>query len=431
MHINPSDGSQPRLSSRAQRKATATISVARGDAAASGALLGTPTRRDLLHLPLIAALGSRPSAKAATTRYLIYWGTYTAGGPRYGTGDSKGIYVSNFDAVTGRVSPPQLAAETPNPSYLAIHPNGRLLYSVNEHIDADGKTPGEVSAFSIDRGSGKLTQLSRVSSRGGMPCHIAVHQSGKVVAVANWATGSTAAFPIARDGRLGEGTGFYQHAGTRSPEGAPPAAVHCHAVVYSPDNRFLIATDTGLNKIFVHRLDPNRATFQPHDPPYLGLRNPANPRHLVFHPSAKWAYVANEANPNCTMLRWDAGRAVFEEGAITRTVPPDFTGRTSPAEAVMHPSGKYVLVSNRGHDSIAVLRIDERDGSLTLVEAMQPGGAGPRSFNVDPTGQWVFALMQRSNTIVPLRMDIATGKLTRASEPVPLPVPVCAKFVAL
>jgi 6-phosphogluconolactonase len=388
-------------------------------------------RRDLFRLSLIAAAAPRPPAPAATTRYLIYWGTYTAGGPRYGTGDSKGIYVSQFDAVTGRFTVPQLAAEAANPSYLAIHPTGRFLYAVNEHIDPDGKVPGEVSAFSIDRVSGKLTHINRVSSKGGMPCHIAVHNSGKVVAVANWATGSAATFPIASDGRLGEAAGFYQHAGTRSPEATPPGAVHCHAVVFSPDNRYLVATDTGLNKIFVHRLDSNRAVFLPHNPPFLGLKNPANPRHLVFHPSANWAYVANEANPNCTMLRWDQRKAVFEEGAVTRTVPADFTGRTSPAEAVMHPSGKYVLVSNRGHDSIAVLRINERDGSLTLVEALQPGGAAPRSFNVDPTGQWVFALMQRSNMIVPLRIDIATGKLSRAGDPVTLPVPVCAKFVAV
>jgi 6-phosphogluconolactonase len=322
--------------------------------------------------------------------------------------------------------------EAANPSYLAVPPNGRFLYSVNEHIDPTGTVMGEVSAFAIDRGTGKLTNLSRVSSRGGMPCHICTDQRGRTLAVANWATGSMATFPIRADGTIAESAGLYQHSGERSGSapGTAPPQTHCHAVVVSRDNRFLIATDTGLNKVFVHRLDSVRATFVPHQPPFLGLKNPANPRHLVFHPNSRWAYVANEAGPGCTMLRYDAASGVFEEGAVTRTVPKEATGRVSPAEAVMHPSGKFVLVSNRGHDSIAVLRIHAADGSLELIEAFHPGGNGPRSFNVDPTGKWVFALMQRSNSIVPLRMD-EEGRLSGAGEKISLPAPVCAKFVAL
>jgi len=387
------------------------------------------SRRDWL---TTAALASAWPAAAAAREYLIYWGTYTAGGERYGTGESEGIYVSRFNSESGKTSLPELAVETANPSYLTAHPNGRFLYSVNEHIDPTGKVMGEVSAFAIDRRTGKLTNLSRVSSRGGMPCHICTDHSGRTLAVANWATGSTATFPVRADGTIAESTGFYQHAGERSgaAPGSPTPQTHCHAVVVSRDNRFLIATDTGLNKVFVHRLDSARATFVPHQPPFLGLKNPANPRHLVFHPNARWAYVANEAGPGCTMLRYDSKSGVFEEGAVTRTVPKEATGRVSPAEAVLHPSGKFVFVSNRGHDSIAVLRIDPSDGSLELMEAFQPGGNGPRSFNVDPTGKWVFALMQRSNIIVPLRFDGA-GKLSVAGERITLPVPVCAKFVAL
>ena len=391
-------------------------------------------RRDLL----LSAAGSLPffkarRASAAARQYLVYWGTYTAGGTRYGTCDSKGIYVSRFDAVTGSLSAPALAAETANPSYLAIHPLQRFLYAVNEHIDPTGKVMGEVSSFSIDRQTGKLTELNRVSSRGGMPCHICTDQSGKVLAVANWSTGSTAAFPIRKNGTLGKATGFYQHSGERSGGTSPGQAiqVHCHAVVVSPDNRFLIATDTGLNKVFVHRLDVDGGTFAPHDPACLGLQNPANPRHLVFHPNAKWAYVANEANPGCTVLNYDPGTGVFAVAAVTRTVPEGTTGRISPAEAVMHPTGRFVYVSNRGHDSIAVLRIDPASGSLTLVEAFQPDGSGPRSFNIDPTGKWLFALMQRSNSIVPLQIDRATGKLARAGNSPSLPSPVCAKFVGV
>jgi 6-phosphogluconolactonase len=391
------------------------------------------SRRVWLRTAAVAAALPHFPARAAAKKYLIYWGTYTAGGERYGTGESKGIYVSRFDSETGRTSPPELAAGTANPSYLAVHPNGRYLYSVNEHIDPAGKVMGEVSAFAIDRRTGKLAALSRVSSRGGMPCHICTDKTGRTLAIANWATGSTATFPIQHDGTIGEAAGFYQHGGERSGEaaGSQPPVVHCHAVTVSPDNRFLIATDTGLNKVFVHRLDAARATFTPHDPPFLGLKHPANPRHLVFHPNARWAYLANEAGPGCTMLRYDAKSGVFEEGAVTNTIPEGATGRTSPAEAVLHPSGKFVFISNRGHDSIAVLRIHQSDGSIELVEAFQPGGNGPRSFNIDPTGTWLFALMQRSNSIVPLRFDAAAGKLSSAGEKTDLPSPVCAKFVEL
>ena len=191
----------------------------------------------------------------------------------------------------------------------------------------------------------------------------------------------------------------------------------------------MIATDTGLNKVFVHRLDVDHATFAPHEPPFLGLKTPANPRHLVFHPNGKWAYIANEASAGCTMLRYDPKRGVFEEGSVTRTLPPDSTARSTPAEAVVHPNGKFVYISNRGHDSIAVLRIDPADGSLTLVEAFVPGGNGPRSFNIDPTGTWLFSLMQRSNTITRLRIDKTTGKLSPTGETLPLASPVCAMFV--
>lgn len=375
------------------------------------------------HFLLAAAAAS---ATAAPRRnYLVYWGTYTAGGTRYGTGESKGIYVSRLNADTGQLSAPQLAAEAANPSYLAVHPSRKFLYSVNEHIEMDGKTPGEVSAFSINPDSGQLTLRNRVNSRGGMPCHLAVDASGRTLGVANWATGSVATFPVRPDGSLGESTGSYQHV----PEGT--GKVHCHAVVFSPENRYLIETDTGLNTIFVHRLDAAKALIVPHRPPSLRLETPASPRHLVFHPNGRWAYVANESGPGCTMLTYDRSGGTFREGAVTRTVPDSYKGRATPAEAVMHPSGNFVLVSNRGHESIAVLRINPADGSLTLVEAFSPGGAGARSFNVDPTGQWLFALMQRSNQIFPLRFDAATGRLSRQSDPLALPAPVCAKFVEL
>src|SRR5690242_10468425 len=194
--------------------------------------------------------------QAAERSYLVYWGTYTEGGGQFGNGESKGIYVSRMDAANGKLTDPELAVETPNPSWLAIHPNRRYLYAVNERLEAASKPrPGEASAYSIDAKSGKLTAINRVASRGDQPCHICIDRTGAMAMVANWYTGSTAAFPIGRHGELGESSSFSQHEGPRA--GAPAGGelqVHCHSVVVTPDNRFLLSTDTGLNKVYVYRL---------------------------------------------------------------------------------------------------------------------------------------------------------------------------------
>jgi 6-phosphogluconolactonase len=390
-------------------------------------------RRDMLRMAASSALSAGRALRAEAKSYLVYWGTYTEGGGQFGNGESQGIYVSRMDAATGRITQPELAAKTPNPSWLVIHPNHRYLYAVNERLEAGGKVPpGEVSAFSIDRKTGKLTAIDRVASRGGQPCHIATDKTGRMAMVANWSTGSTAAFPIGRRGELGESSAFSQHEGPRSGAPAPgQPQIHCHSVVVTPDNRFLLSTDTGLNKVFVYRLDPSKAAFTPHDPPFLGLEKPTNPRHLALHPNAKWAYVSNEINPGgCTMLHFDAARGVLEEGPVAASVPADYKGRTSPAECAVHPSGKFVYESNRGHNSIAAFRVNPDDGTLTLIECFVPGGETPRSFAIDPSGAFLIAMMQRSGTIVPLRIDQQTGKLSPAGDPLKLPLPVCAEFLA-
>jgi 6-phosphogluconolactonase len=378
----------------------------------------------------LAALGCRPANAAGEKSFLVYWGTYTEGGGQFGNGESKGIYFSRMEA--GQLSQPELAVETPNPSWLTVDPGQRHLYAVNERLEAGGKVlPGEVSAFAIDQKTGKLTPINRVPSRGGQPCHICTDRSGRMAMVANWESGSAAAFPIGRNGELGECSAFSQHEGPRSGAPAPGAPqIHCHSVLVTPDNRFLLATDTGLNKVYVYRLDPSSASFTPHAPAFLGLQKPTNPRRLALHPNARWAYVSNEISPGgCTMLRFDAARGTLEEGPVAASIPADYRGRVSPAECVVHPSGRFVYESNRGHNSIAVFRVDSRDGTLTLVETFVPGGETPRSIAIDPTGAFLIAMMQKSGTILPLRIDTESGKLTSGGKPLSLPFPVCAQFV--
>ena len=259
---------------------------------------------------------------AAGKQYFAYWGTYTTSLPRFGNGGSKGIYVSRLNSETGKLSTPELAAETKSPSYLAVHPSSRFLYAVNELGADDSETAaGYMTAFSIDPKTGKLKELNRSSTKGLMPCHLNLDKTGAMAAAANWSSGSTVSIPVRKDGTLGEVATLYQHSGERSgaPPGGPRVEVHCHSVNFTPDNRFLVATDTGLNKVFIHRIDAANGTFIAHDPPFLGLQRQANPRQFRFHPNGKWAYIANESGPGCTMLRYDARRGVFEEGPTGRT----------------------------------------------------------------------------------------------------------------
>lgn len=378
------------------------------------------------------ALSMNPGRILATgASSVVYWGTYTEGGGQYGNGTSNGIYFSHFDAKTGRLTEPELAAESPNPSWLAVHPNGRYLYAANERIGADGKPwPGEVTSFAVSRNGGKLKEINRVRTRGGQPCHLSIDKTGRMLVVANWYTGSLASFPVNEDGTLGEVSGFSIQEGARSgADASGPQISHCHSVLTTPDNRFLLATNTGLNKVFVYRLDIGKAGFVAHDPPFLGLEKPTNPRHLALHPNKRWAYVANEFNPGgCTMLHYDRNRGVLKEGPVSATVPPDYKGRGSTAECAVHPSGKFVYLSNRGHNSIAIFKINPNNGTLTFVETFLPGGETPRSFAIDPMGRFLIAMMQRSDTIVPLRIDQRSGKLFQNAGRLTLPSPVCAVF---
>jgi 6-phosphogluconolactonase len=390
-------------------------------------------RRHLLRTALPPAALWMESGRtfAANKSFIVYWGTYTEGGGQFGNGASKGIYLSRMETKTGRLTEPELAARSPNPSWLALHPTRRYLYAVNERIGANGKPgPGEVSAFAIDPKSAKLTEINRAQSRGGQPCHLRIDKTGGMLVVANWYTGSLASFPINTDGALREASGFCLQEGPRSgPAVSGPQTSHCHSVLMTPDNRFLLATNTGLNKVFLYRLDVGRAAFVAHDPPFLSLKKPVNPRHLALHPNGRWAYVANEINPGgCTMLHYDGTRGVLEEGPVSATVPQDYKGRVSTAECVVHPSGKFVYLSNRGHESIAVFKIDATDGMPSLVETFLPGGETPRSFVIDPTGRFLIAMMQRSNAIVPLRIDQHSGKLSPNGGKLTLPSPVCAVF---
>jgi 6-phosphogluconolactonase len=368
------------------------------------------------------AIAAAVPRAAQADDWIMYIGTYTSA-------PSKGIYAYRFQGATGAVTPmgaAGLAAETENPSFLAVHPNQRFLYAVNEISKYEGKDAGSVSAFAIDRATGRLTLLNRVSSRGDGPCHLELDRSGKWLFVANYGGGSVAAFPVHDDGKLGEASAFFQHAG-KSVNASNQSGPHAHATVVSPDNRFVLAADLGLDKVFTYRLDPAKGGLAP-EPRFTAIAPGSGPRHLAFRPDGKFVYVLKEMLSAVVAFRYDAGAGTLAELQTLSTLPEGFKGETNGAEIVTHPTGKFLYASNRGHDSIAVFRIDAAKGTLTPVDRVLTQGKTPRGFAVDPSGRFLVAANQNSGTLVVFRIDQATGGLTPAGTTVQVPSPVSVVF---
>ncbi|MFZ0862257.1 MAG: lactonase family protein [Candidatus Sulfotelmatobacter sp.] len=378
---------------------------------------------------LVAILLSTLLAAAAPAeqhgKYLFYVGTYTAEGSK-----SKGIYAFRFDADTDQITSLGLAAETTNPSFLVVHPNGRFLYAVNEIQNYKGPNSGGVSAFSIDRATGKLTFLNEVPSRGADPCYITVDKTGKYVLVANYTGGSLAVFPVLKDGKLGEASVFLQHIGHgTNPERQEKA--HAHSIDLSPDNRFAMADDLGLDELFVYKFDSANGSLTPNNPPFAKLDPGAGPRHFALSPTGKFAYVIAEMQSTVTAFSNDEKRGTLHRLQTISTLPKDFAGQNDDAEIQMYPSGTFLYASNRGSDTITEFAIDPSKGTLTPVEYTPTQGKIPRSFEVDPTGKFLFAANQKSDNIVVFRIDAKTGHLTPTGQVFDVGSPVCVKFLKI
>ena len=360
-----------------------------------------------------------------SAKYLFYVGTYTEEGSK-----SKGIYAFRYDAATSEITPLGLVAESTNPSWVTLHPSGRFLYAVNEVGNYKGPNSGGVSAFSVDRATGKLTFLNEVASRGADPCYVTVDQTGKYVLVANYTGGSIAAFPILADGKLGEASAFVQHTG----KGTNPErqeGPHAHSIDLSPDNRFAMVDDLGLDQLLVYKFDSGKGSVTPNDPPFARLEAGAGPRHFVLRPDGKFAYVVAEMGHTVTVFSNDASSGKLQPIQTVTTLPKDFTGRNDDAEIRVHPSGKFLYASNRGDDSIAIYAIDKTKGTLTQVAITHTGGKEPRNFEIDPTGKLLFAANQKSDSIVVFRIDQNTGQLTPTGKVLDVGAPVCIKFLAM
>jgi 6-phosphogluconolactonase len=382
----------------------------------------------VIAVAIVGPASQREALSASTEQhqpsYFVYVGTYTAG-------DSKGIYGYRFDEGAGGLAPLGVAAEVVNPSFAATDPAHRHLYAVTEMIEPGPnayKVNGYISSFSMDPRTGALTFLNKVSSGGGGPCHLVVDKMGKILFVANYGSGNVASFAIEGDGRIGAMTGLDQQRG-QSVDPKRQKGPHAHAVVLSPDNRFLFVPDLGLDRILIYRIDEAKRTFAPSKPSYVSVKPGLGPRHFVFGVGGRFAYALCEMGSTVVAFSYHRASGKLTAVQAISTLPTDFSGEDNSAEIQVGPSGRFLYASNRGADSITVFKIDTGTGSLEKIQIVPTQGKTPRNFVIDPTGKYLLAANQDSNEIVVFTIDSDSGHLTPTGQVVHISSPVCVLFV--
>ncbi len=371
----------------------------------------------LLSAPLALYAGRGGAKPSSHTKYIAYVGNYT------NKTDSEGIYVFRFDAATGKMSGLELAGATKDPSWVVVHPSGKYLYAANEM----GKD-SSVSAFAIDRSSGKLTFLNELPALGEDPCHLSFDRSGKFLLSANYSSGNVVVYPILADGKLGEHTALQEDKGKTGPDAKRQDRSHAHWIAASENNQFVYVADLGLDQVLVYKFDPAKGTLTADDS--ADFKPGTGPRHVAFSRDHKYMYVLGELASTVTVFSSD-GPEQFRSIQNVPMLPAGFSGRNDAAEIEMHPSGKFLYASNRGHDSIVAYAIDAGSGKLAQVQDVPTGGKEPRHLAIDPTGTFLLAENQNTNTIVEFRIDQTTGKLTPTGETLTVPSPICLAFLPI
>ena len=386
--------------------------------------LSTRAKTAALIFLIATLLGALPlgvrSAENAR-KYLVYVGTYTNTG-------SKGIYAYRFDSATGTSESLGLAAETAEPSFLAVAPNRQFLYAANEMQTYNGEITGAVSSFAIDRATGKLSQLNELPSRGADPAFLSLDKTGKYVLVANYTGGTVAVFPVLADGKLGPASAFVQHTGS-SVDHDRQAGPHPHMIITSPDNRFALVPDLGLDEVIAYRFDAAKGALG-EKPSATKADAGLGPRHIAFSPDGRFVYLISELGSAVTTFSYNAADASM---TALQTVPvvPKNSRRKAAAEVQVSTSGKFLYASNRFDNVIVVYAIDPAKGTLTQVQSVALEGKTPRHFALDPTGQWLWEENQDSNTIVIYRVDPKAGTLAPSGQKLDISSPTCVVFVPL
>ena len=384
-----------------------------------------PSRREFLGTTALGLLGITRLARFAplpNEDELLYVGSYTD------AKSAEGIALVRFDSRSGALQLLHAVDAGPNPSFLAIHPDGRTLYAANEVAERGEQRDGGVSAFSIGS-DGTLTRLGDQSSQGAGPCYVSVDRSGRAVLVANYDGGSVALLPIASGGALAAATSVDQHHG-HGPDAERQEAAHAHCIVSDPSNRFALAADLGLDRVMLYRLDAATGSLQRVPEGDAVLSSGAGPRHIAFHPNRPLVYVVGELDSTVTTVRFDAGAARLTTIESRSSLPGGWSGKSYAADIHVAPSGDVLYVSNRGHDSIAVFSIDATSGAPALEQTIATGGAWPRNFSLDPTGRWLLVANQNSGSITVLAREPRTGRLSPTSQHLEIASPVCLRFRA-
>jgi 6-phosphogluconolactonase len=374
----------------------------------------------VLTAPLALRAGRDAAKSAWPKQYRAYVGNYTT------KTSSKGIYEFRFDAATGKMSALELAGESKDPSWVAVHPSGKYLYASNEM----GKT-STVSAFAIEPQSGKLTLLNELPALGEDPCHLSFDRTGKFLFSANYTSGNVVVYPILADGRLGEHTALLEDQGTTGPNTKRQDRSHAHWIAPSEHNRFVYVADLGLDRVLVYKFDSRKGTLsQMPASASAELKPGSGARHVAFSKNGNFMYVLGELESTVTVFA-NGNQESFQSIQSVPMLPEGFSGRNDAAEIEIHPNGKFLYASNRGHDSIVVYAIDPKKGTLTQVADVPSGGKEPRHFAIDPTGNFLLAENQNTNAIVEFRIDPASGRLTPTGETLSVPSPICIMFLPI
>ena len=347
----------------------------------------------------------------------VYIGTYTKT-------PQAGINFFQFDLASGSLTKPTVVAKIPNPTFLALRPGHPELYAISEVYGFGKKKVGFVSAYKIRGKTGQLDLLNQQSSGGPGPCHVSVDRTGKVVLVANYGGGSVASLPIRPDGGLDPAVTIDQHHGSSvnpSRQGGPFA----HCIETDPQNRFVLSADLGIDKVMIYRLNASNSALTPHQPAFVETTRGAGPRHLAFHPNGRFVYVINELNCTISVFGYDSTHGSLASLQNISTLPSDFSGQNTTAEVQVHPSGRFLYGSNRGHDSIAIFAIDPETGKLRRLGHQSTLGKAPRNFALDPSGRYLLAANQDSGNVVVFRVDPQTGLLHPTGVSAAIPMPVC------
>lgn len=360
----------------------------------------------------------------------VFIGTYTES-IRFGTGQvlngkGKGIYCYELDTDSGAM---RLICENTgivNPSYLTLSNDGSRLYAVNELKEFGGQASGAVSSFSVDPRTNQLTFLNQRATGGTDPCHVVLNNAGTHAFVSNFMSGSVCVYPIAEDGSLKERSQFIQHEGS-SVNPKRQTGPHAHSLIFDASNHFAFVPDLGMDKVMIYRTDFNQGILVAGESPYFATQPGSGPRHCVFSLDGRYAYLINELASSISALSYDNHAGSFTPLQTISTVMVETREENTCADVQIHPSGKFLYGSNRGHNSIVIYAVDPASGLLSYVDTQPCGGEIPRNFAIDPTGTWLLAANQDTDNIAVFRIDSANGILTQVSD-VKVPTPVCVKF---